>query len=37
MGLVAKATEKGRLGRLRIIWGDNIKMDLEIEWGLGLD
>jgi hypothetical protein len=37
MGLFAKAKEKERLGRFRIIWGDNIKMDLEIKWVLGLD
>ena len=37
MGLVGKSKEKGGLRRRRIIWEDNIKMDLEIEWGLGMD
>jgi hypothetical protein len=37
MGLVGKPIEKRRLRRLSVIWEDNIKIDLEIEWGLWLD
>jgi hypothetical protein len=33
--LVGNPKGKRRLGRLRIIWEDNIKMDLERERGLG--
>jgi hypothetical protein len=37
MGLFGKPKEERRLEKLRIIWEDDIKMDLGIEWGLGLD
>jgi len=37
MGLDGNPKEKRRLGRLRIIWEDNIKIVLEIKWGFGLD
>jgi hypothetical protein len=37
MSSVGKPKEKRRLGRLRIIWEDSIKINLEIQSGLGLD